>query len=91
MTQSLTRKSQPGKAARMEAKVTGIWLIVECPHCLVPQSVNKYVSNNAVINLVRPRFIVCKICAKSFFVELKEMDTSIDEPEEKVAAVNLSL
>ncbi len=59
------------------ARVTGVWLIVECPHCLVPQSVNKYVKDNAVINLLKPRHLRCKMCDKNVFVQLTEMDTEI--------------
>jgi hypothetical protein len=73
----------------MEARVTGIWLIVECPHCLVPQIVNKYVKDNAVIRLLQTRYMECTMCHKNYFVELKELDTDLDRPLEKKELVNM--
>jgi hypothetical protein len=73
----------------MNAKVKEVWLIVECPHCMRPQIVNKFVKGNAVINLTRPRYMSCTICNKNYFVELCEMETDLDRPPEKEAVVNM--
>ena len=61
----------------MNGKVTGIWLIVECPHCNSPKVVNKWVKDNSAINLLKTRFVTCASCDGSFFVELTEMETEL--------------
>ena len=57
----------------MNAKVIMLWLIVECPGCLRPQTLHKHVLSNAIVNLERTRFMTCEYCDEGFFVELKEM------------------
>ena len=61
----------------MDAKVKGIWLIVECPHCHRVQVVNKWVKDNSVINLMKTRYLNCEHCDGAYFVELKEYETEI--------------
>jgi transcription elongation factor Elf1 len=73
----------------MNAIVKELWLIVECPKCMRPQVVNKYVKDNAVINLLRPRYVSCSICSTNFFVELEELNTDLDRPPEKEVVVNM--
>jgi len=61
----------------MNARVKGIWLIVECPHCLRMQVVNKWVRDNSVINLLKTRYMTCEHCDGAYFVELTEMNTEL--------------
>jgi len=56
----------------MNARIVGLWLIVECPYCHVPMVVNKYVKDNTVLELLRTRYEVCESCDKSFFIELED-------------------
>jgi hypothetical protein len=51
--------------------------------------VNKYVKDNAVINLLKTRYMECTICGQNYFVKLEEMDTDLDRPLERVAEVNM--
>lgn len=54
-----------------------------------PQIVNKYVKDNAVINLLKTRYMECSICGKNYFVKLEELDTDLDRPPGKEAVVNM--
>ena len=56
----------------MNAKVRGLWLLVECPHCNCPQILRKYVMDNSVSNLLQPRYETCEECGEGYFVELTE-------------------
>jgi len=56
----------------MNAKILGLWLIVECPYCHAPIVVNKYVKDNTVLELLRTRYETCENCDKSFFIELED-------------------
>jgi hypothetical protein len=60
-----------------DAKITGLWFIVECPHCHVPQVVNKWVKDNAAINLLKTRYVNCQMCSEPYFVTLTEMETEL--------------
>jgi transcription elongation factor Elf1 len=73
----------------MNAKVKELWLIVECPDCMRPQVVNKYVKDNAVVRLLQTRYVSCDMCNTNFFVKLEELETDLDRPLEKVAEVNM--
>jgi transposase-like protein len=73
----------------VNAKVRELWLIVECPHCMRPQIVNKFVTDNAVVRLLQTRYVECTVCNKNYFVELKEMDTDLDRSLEKKELVNI--
>lgn len=45
----------------MEAEAKELWVIVECPHCNRPQTVNRYIKDNQV-RLEDERVITCPIC-----------------------------
>ena len=55
----------------MNATILGLWLIVECPYCHAPMTVNKHVIQNSVIELTKTRYETCESCGKSFFIEVK--------------------
>ena len=59
------------------AKVTMLWIIVECPSCLRPQTFQKHVLDNMVINLQQTRYMTCEYCDEGFFVEFKAEDFAI--------------
>ncbi len=73
----------------MDAKVLGIWLIVECPHCLRPQTVNKWVKDNAVVRLLQMRYMQCTYCDQNYYVQLKQLETDLDKPAEVKEVVNI--
>ena len=56
----------------MNAKIKGIWMIVECPHCQKPQVIFKLIFDNSVDNILKPRYFECEYCGENCFVELKE-------------------
>ena len=56
----------------MIAKVRGLWLLVECPHCNSPNVIRKHVMDNAVVNILKARFEECGDCSEGFFLELTE-------------------
>lgn len=56
----------------MNAKIKGIYLIVECPYCHKPQVLFKLVWDNSVDNILKPRYFECEYCNENCFVELKE-------------------
>ena len=56
----------------MNAKVKGLYLIVECPHCLKPQVLFKLIFDNSVDNILKVRHFNCEYCDENCFVELKE-------------------
>ena len=58
----------------MNARIKGLWLIVECPHCLKPQVIQKYVLDNTVDVIIKPRYFSCEHCDGNCFIELKEND-----------------
>ena len=58
----------------MDAKVRGLWLVVECPYCNSPQVMRKHVMDNTVASILKQRYEVCEECGKGFFVQLMEMD-----------------
>jgi hypothetical protein len=60
-----------------EAKVVGVWLIVECPECHVPSVYKKFVTANKVFNLMAKRHMTCEVCNASYFVTLEEMETEL--------------
>ena len=60
-----------------EAKVEGLWLMVECPGCSKPIIYKKFVTDNKVFNLMAKRHMTCDVCSESFFVTLKEMETEL--------------
>jgi len=55
----------------MKAKVKELWLIVECPHCLRPQTIFKYVLKDTVVNLFAPRAYQCEMCDGTFMITIK--------------------
>jgi hypothetical protein len=55
----------------LKAKVRAVWLIVECPHCMKPQSVRKIVIDNMVIGILKVRYETCEFCDEGFFIELE--------------------
>ena len=61
----------------INAKVRGLWLLVECPHCGFPQVLRKHVRDNSVTNLLRPRYDTCEECVEGYFVELTEGDVDL--------------
>ena len=61
----------------MNAKVRGIWLLVECPHCLKPQVIFKYVFDNTVDAVMKKRHFNCEHCEQNCFIELREVEYSI--------------
>ena len=61
----------------MNAKVKGLWLIVECPHCLKPQTVVKQVVENTIVSILKTRFITCDYCDGNYFIELSESNFSV--------------
>lgn len=61
----------------MDAKVRGIWLVVECPHCNKPQVLFKHVLDNTVDAIMKIRYFSCEYCDKNCFVELKEANHTI--------------
>ena len=62
----------------MNAKVIMLWLIVECPGCLRPQTLHKHVLDNTIVNLEKTRYMTCEFCDEGFFVELKERDFKVN-------------
>ncbi len=61
----------------MDAKIKGLWLIVECPHCLKPQVLHKLVLDNTVDSIMKRRFFECEYCFSNCFIELKESVISV--------------
>jgi ribosomal protein S27E len=61
----------------MNANVRGIWMIVECPHCLKPQILYKHVLDNKVVNIMKPRYFDCEFCGNNCFIHLEEMETEM--------------
>lgn len=64
--------------AKMNAKVRGIWLLVECPFCYSPQVMRKHVMDNTVASILKKRYEVCDECGEGYFVELTEMEVELD-------------
>ena len=56
----------------MFGKVKELWLIVECPECLRPNTVSKYILKDTVLRLLEPMTCNCGICDTPFKVELKQ-------------------
>ena len=61
----------------MDAKVRGLWLVVECPHCNKPQVIFRYVLDNTVDSITKKRFFSCEYCDENCFIELKETEHSV--------------
>ena len=61
----------------MDAKVRGLWLLVECPFCNSPQVLRKYVRDNSISHLMQPRYENCEECGEGYFVELTEEDIEL--------------
>jgi Zn ribbon nucleic-acid-binding protein len=61
----------------MDAKIKGVWLIAECPYCNAPQTINKWVKDNSVLNLLKARYQECTACGEGIFITLKEMDVEL--------------
>jgi hypothetical protein len=56
----------------MDGKIRELWLIIECPHCMSPQTVRKHVHNNKVANIIKPRYEECAKCFGNIFLKLEE-------------------
>ena len=61
----------------MDAKVRGLWLLAECPHCNKPQVLFRYVLDNTVDSIMKKRFFNCEHCDENCFIELKEAEYSV--------------
>ena len=61
----------------MDAKVRGLWLVVECPHCNKPQIFFRYVMDNKVSSITKKRFFNCEYCDENCFIELKDEEYKI--------------
>jgi ribosomal protein S27E len=61
----------------MYSNVRGLYLIVECPHCMKPQILFKHVSDNMVVNIMKPRYFSCEFCGGNCFVQIEEMKTEM--------------
>ncbi len=61
----------------MDAKVRGLWLVVECPYCNSPQVMRKHVMDNSVANILKIRYEECDSCGEGFFVKLTEADVEL--------------
>ena len=61
----------------MSSKVKGVWLIVECEHCLKPQTIFKLVWDNHVDNILKIRHFNCEYCGENCFVELENKRISV--------------
>jgi hypothetical protein len=57
----------------MIAKVRGLWLLVECPHCNCPNVITKHLMDNAISGILKTRYEECEECGKGFFWELTEI------------------
>jgi len=62
---------------KMNARVKALWLIVECPDCLKPQTVVKQVIENTVVNILKIRYLTCEFCDGNYFIELSESNFSV--------------
>lgn len=70
----------------MKAKIKELWLIVECPECFRPQVVSRHVSNNAIIHLLKARYIICDRCDKNYYFELdKNYSVELGESDLEVS------
>ena len=56
----------------------GLWLISECPYCHCPNVTHKVVNAGAVILPLEPKWINCEHCYEGYFVQVKELETSLD-------------
>lgn len=61
----------------MDAKVRGLWLLVECPYCQAPQVMRKHVMDNSVANILKARYETCETCGEGYFVKLEELETEL--------------
>ena len=61
----------------MDAKVRGIWLLVECPFCNSPQVMRKHVMDSTVACILKKRYEVCDDCGKGYFVTLTEQESEL--------------
>ena len=61
----------------MDAKIKGLYFIVECPHCLKPQVLFKHVLDNMLMNIMKPRYFSCEFCGENCFIQLEEMETEM--------------
>jgi len=62
----------------MNGTLRGLWLISECPHCNQPNVTNKVVIDGEVIKPLAPKYISCVHCEEGYFIELKELECSLD-------------
>lgn len=62
------------------AVVKEFWMIVECPRCLRPQAVSKWVKSNTIYSLNSDRSYTCSICDYEFRIYLEtEKDNGTSE------------
>ncbi len=69
---------EPPKAKEREllpARVDGLWLIVECPHCHRPNVVNKYVVQNMLYSLFDVKTYTCRVCGGAYQIKLELKET----------------
>jgi len=62
----------------MNGILRGLWLITECPHCLKPNVTNKVVVDDAVVLPLEAKYYECAHCDSGYFVQIKELETSLD-------------
>ena len=62
----------------MDGILRGLWLITECPYCFNPNVTNKVVVDDGVVLPLEPKYYTCAHCNEGYFVQIKELETSLD-------------
>ena len=68
----------------MNGILRGLWMISECPACNNPNVTNKVVTNGGVITPLEPKYINCSHCDTGYFIQIRELVTSLDSIGEKM-------
>jgi len=58
-----------------KARLVDVWLIVECPHCRAPQTINKcVVPGGKIVNLFGGHSYVCYACDQMYYLEIVQYE-----------------